>query len=127
MILIVVVVLAFLNLNFKDEFSHKSKDHDILLNKLIRENAHFNPYKAKSSSANKTLNNSSGKQKQFYFIDHQEPSSSVVKCPNGIEVKTANAKHERPDFEVFLNGVFAVDKKESFHVVYAMESEPHSG
>ena len=45
--IVVVVVLAFLNLIFKDEFSHKSKDHDILLNKLIKEKAYFNSYKAK--------------------------------------------------------------------------------
>ena len=65
-------------------------------------------------------------KKKFICMDREALSSSLLKCPNGIEVQIEKETTKMVDFQVFLNTPKDYNKKESFSMVYALESEPHS-
>ena len=59
----------------------------------------------------------------------------VILCSSGLEVEVVSSGFERADFSYFLDTVpdrshgksLVGDKKRHYYMVYAMESEPHSG
>ena len=65
-------------------------------------------------------------KKKFICKDREVLSSSLLKCPNDIEVQIEKETIKKVDFQVFLNSPNPSYNKESFSMVYAMESEPHS-
>lgn len=76
--------------------------------------------------------------KRYYAIDGNglgAVNREVIKCSEYLEVEVVNSGFDKADFSYFLDSVpsrsnikaISRDKKRHYFMVFAMESEPHSG
>jgi hypothetical protein len=83
-------------------------------------------------------NNNTTKRTRFYAMDGNGRGSvnrELVKCSSELEVEIISSDFEKADFTYFFDSVpsrtnidaITKGKKRHYYMVYAMESEPHSG
>ena len=127
-------ILHDINYNYNDKINIKPNRVDTI-NELKLKNQNYTKHNSikneikieKEFPADPSVN----VRMRYYAIDGNGLSSIntiITKCIDGIEIEVTNDM-KKADFSYFLNSVPSIlDKKANhFYMVYAMESEPHSG
>jgi hypothetical protein len=117
-------------INPKNEIKNKIQNYsenDSIKNKINHDRLNELNTSKESINTNITKN----LRMRYYAIDGNGLSSVntiITKCVDGIEIEVTN-DIKKADFSYFLNSVPSIRNKElnHFYMVYAMESEPHSG
>ena len=90
--------------------------------------------------ANSDEGDDTNKKNRFLALDGNGMASvntELIKCGDGLEVQVVgSSQRDKADFSYYLNSVpdtgymkndLALDTRRHYYMVYAMESEPHSG